>query len=156
MFQHDHRGSTMNVSAAARWVAPYYKRNLRARVRLFCFPYAGGGASIFMHWSRQLDPAIELCPVQLPGRENRMSEGCLNCISEVADVAIEALAPYFDMNVALFGHSLGAVIAYEVAQRLRAKEVQPQRLIASAHRAPQVPLPHDPTWILPDAEFKRH
>jgi surfactin synthase thioesterase subunit len=109
-----------------------------------------------MRWSQELDPEIELCPVQLPGRENRMSERCLNRVSEVADLAVEALAPYFDMRVGLFGHSLGAIIAYEVVQRLRAKGVQPQRLIVSAHRAPQIPLPHDPTWALPEADFKKH
>jgi surfactin synthase thioesterase subunit len=146
----------MNVSAATLWVAPYYKPNPGAQVRLFCFPYAGGGASIFSRWRRELDPDIEVCPVQLPGRENRMSETCLNRISEVADLAVEALGPYFDRSFALFGHSLGAVIAYEVAQRLRAKAVQPQRLIVSAHRAPQIPLPHGPMWDLPDADFKRH
>jgi medium-chain acyl-[acyl-carrier-protein] hydrolase len=145
----------MNASAAARWVVPYHKRNPRARVRLFCFPYAGGGASIFVRWSRELGPGVEVCPVQLPGRENRMSETCLKRISEVAELAVEALGPYFETSFALFGHSLGAVIAYEVAQRLRAKEVQPQRLIVSAHRAPQIPLPHEPTWDLPDADFKR-
>jgi medium-chain acyl-[acyl-carrier-protein] hydrolase len=145
----------MTVSAPALWVAPYHKRNPGARVRLFCFPYAGGGASMFVRWGRQLAPDIEVCPVQLPGRENRMSETCPKRISDVAALAVDALGPYFDMRFALFGHSLGALIAYEVAQRLWAKGAQPQRLIVSAHRAPQIPLPQDPTWHLPDADFKR-
>jgi medium-chain acyl-[acyl-carrier-protein] hydrolase len=110
---------------------------------------------MFVRWGSQLAPDIEVCPVQLPGRENRMSEACLTRIGDVAERAVEALSPYFDVSFALFGHSLGAVIAYEVAQRLRANRGQPQRLIVSAHRAPQIPLPQDPTWHLPDADFKR-
>jgi len=110
---------------------------------------------VFVRWGSQLAPDIEVCPVQLPGRENRMPEACLQRISDVADLAVEALDPYLDVSFALFGHSLGALIAYEVVQRLRVTRGQPQRLIVSAHRAPQIPLPHDPTWHLPDADLKR-
>ena len=144
---------SMSVS---KWIAPYYKRNPQASIRLFCFPYAGGGASVFARWMRDLPPDIEVCPVQLPGRENRISETCLSSVEEVAAQAAEALAPCFDMQFAFFGHSLGALIVYELAQTLRrVRNIQPQKLIVSAHRAPQVPFPRAPTWRLPDADLKQ-
>lgn len=144
---------SMSVS---KWIAPYHKRNPQAAIRLFCFPYAGGGASVFARWMKDLPPDIEVCPVQLPGRENRISEPCLTGVKDVAARAAEALAPYFDMRFAFFGHSLGALIAYELAQTLRrTRGAQPQHLIVSAHRAPQSPFPLAPTWQLPDADLKR-
>jgi medium-chain acyl-[acyl-carrier-protein] hydrolase len=85
-----------------------------------------------------------------------MSEPYLTRVGDAADLAAEALAPYFDMKFAFFGHSLGALIAYELAQRLRHKGgAQPRHLIVSAHRAPQLPFPLDPTWNLPGDDLKR-
>jgi surfactin synthase thioesterase subunit len=124
-------------------------------MRLFCFPYAGAGASIFVQWIDGLLPDVEVCPVQLPGRENRIAEPCLTRIDEVADFATEALMPYFDTDFAFFGHSLGALIAYQVAQRLAAS-TSPQHLIVSGRRAPQILRRDEPTWNLPDPDFKEH
>lgn len=146
----------METSAKNIWVAPYHKRNPRASVRLFCFPYAGGGASVFAGWMSRLPQDIEVCPVQLPGRENRLSEPPLTSAGEAARLAVEALAPYFDMPFAFFGHSLGALVAYESAQVLRrAGGAQPRHLIVSAHRAPHLPLRIEPMWPLPEADFRR-
>lgn len=146
----------MSVKASAsRWVVPYYRPNPRASVRLFCFPYAGGGGSVFVRTLAGLPPFIDLCPVQLPGRENRVSEPFLTSVAEVAEQAAEGLASHMEMPFALFGHSLGAIVAYELAQRLRrAGGPQPRHLLVSAHRAPQIDLPHERTWDLPDEEFK--
>lgn len=153
----------MSEGRPARWLA-YYKPNPAAVVRLFCFPYAGGGAQVFINWSelaRQqrnsmgLDMDIDICPVQLPGREGRISETPLSSVSAIASEAVSALAPLFDMPFAFFGHSLGAVIAYEMIQRLRiARKPQPSLLMVSARRAPQVPYRGPTTWHLPDAEFR--
>jgi surfactin synthase thioesterase subunit len=105
-----------------------------------------------MSW---LPSDIEVCPVQLPGRENRLSEPPLTSAVEAARLAVEALAPYFDLPFAFFGHSLGALVAYESAQALRrAGGPQPRHLIVSAHRAPQLPMRHEPTWQLPEEEFR--
>jgi medium-chain acyl-[acyl-carrier-protein] hydrolase len=146
----------MTMPARTKWLAPYYRQNSYATLRLFCFPYAGGGASLFARWSALLPAHIELCPVQAPGRENRFDEDCFASVSDLVDSACDGLAPYFDTPFAFFGHSLGALIAYELAQKLRRLgKGQPKHLIASAHRAPQVPLPDEPTWHLPYAEFKR-
>ena len=140
----------------SKWITPYHKRKPRAVVRLICFPYAGGGASVFVRSFAQVTPLIEVCPVQLPGRENRLSEPCLTSVADVARAAAQGLRPYFDMEFALFGHSLGALLAYELIQTLRQTGGPLARhLIVSAHRAPHIPSPHRSTWQLPDAEFKQ-
>jgi surfactin synthase thioesterase subunit len=142
--------------AASAWVPPYVRRNPRALVKLFCFPYAGGGASVFLPWAGLLGSDVELWPIQLPGRENRIREPCVTTVREVADAIVRDRALHFDGRFMFFGHSLGTIIAYEVAQRLRQwGRPEPMRLIVSVHRAPQIPAPHPPTWNLPDAEFKR-
>jgi len=145
----------MNQPAKTPWVAQHHRRDPRASVRLFCFPYAGGSASVFASWKSLLPPEVELCPVQYPGRNDRISEPHMTDVCEMADVAAKAIGPYLDMSFALFGHSLGALVAYEVAQALRRTGgARPKHLIVSAHRAPHIPLRREPTWQLDGASFK--
>jgi medium-chain acyl-[acyl-carrier-protein] hydrolase len=114
------------------------KRNQRASVRLFCFPYAGGGDSIFRSWQETLSDTIEVCPVQLPGRGSRISEPPYTEMDQLVRGAGEALAPYFDKPFALFGHSMGALIAYELARYVRREySVAPVHLFVSARCSPQ-------------------
>ena len=145
----------MQATRDNKWVAPYHRPNPLAAVRLFCFPYAGGGASVFVRCLARMTPSVEVCPVQPPGRENRLSEPCLTSVADVAKAAAEALQPYFDKDFAVFGHSLGALFGYELLQTLQQTGGPSARhLIVSAHRAPHIPLPHPATWQLPDLEFK--
>jgi surfactin synthase thioesterase subunit len=139
------------------WIA--YRRDIRtAQMRLFCFAFAGGGASVFVPWIEALAPEIEVCPVQLPGRETRFSEPLMSDADAVADQAAKAIAPFCSERggrYAFFGHSLGAILAYEVAQRLRAMGVpSPERLVVSARRGAMVPHNGKAAGQLPDAEFK--
>jgi medium-chain acyl-[acyl-carrier-protein] hydrolase len=138
------------------WVPPYLHGKRGARVKLFCFPYAGGGASIFLAWDQLLGADVELWPIQLPGRENRIHEPFSRSVEEICDaMAHDPLLP-FRGTFAFFGHSLGAIIAYELAQRLRqVGRPQPTQLLISAHRAPQIPLARRPTWNLPDVQFRQ-
>ena len=142
----------MSMSASTSWLA-YYKPNPNARLRLFCFSYAGGSAAVYRGWN--LPEALEVCPVQLPGRETRLMEKPLTRMDELSALLVEALAPYLDMPFAFFGHSLGAVVSYEVAQQLRAaRDVQPGHLLVSARRAPQIPFRQEISYHLPDEAFK--
>jgi medium-chain acyl-[acyl-carrier-protein] hydrolase len=115
-----------------------WKPNRRANVRLFCFPYAGGGDSIFRSWQQDLSDTIEVCPVQLPGRGSRISEPPCTQINQLVWAAAEALAPYLDKPFALFGHSMGALIAFELARHLRKEySAQPVHLFVSGRPSPQ-------------------
>lgn len=135
------------------WIAGR-KPNPRARLRLFCFPYAGTGASIFRTWPDNLPPEIEVCPVQFPGRGTRLMERSLSRLTPLVQALAEALVPLLDMPFAFFGHSMGALVAFELARQLRRQSgIQPVRLFVSAARAPQVPFRDRPIHALPEGEF---
>lgn len=126
----------------------------RPRLRLFCFPYAGGGASIYRLWSRSLPEEVEVCPIYLPGRESRFSEPGFTDINALARTLADELLPYMDIPFALFGHSMGAEISYVFARHLRDSQgKEPVHMFVSAQRAPQLPPRHAPIHHLPDKEF---
>src|SRR5438105_324520 len=111
----------------------------RADVRLLCLPYAGGGAALFRTWADALPPTIEICPVQLPGRETRFREPAISRWDPLLGQLAEALAPYLDRPFAFFGHSMGALLAFELAHRLRTHYgLRPTHLFASGCAAPHV------------------
>ena len=122
--------------------------------RLFCFPYAGGGASIFRTWPERLPPDIEVCAIQLPGREDRFIEPPFDQLSALIDALADVLDPYMDLPFAFFGHSLGSLIAFELTRWLRRQKAPcPLQLFVSGSRAPQIPNPDPPIHQLPDADF---
>jgi medium-chain acyl-[acyl-carrier-protein] hydrolase len=130
------------------------KPNPGALLRLFCFAYAGGSASIFREWSVLLPREIEVCPIQLPGRENRLAEPPFTRLEPLVQTLAQAISPYLDKPGAFFGHSLGALVSFELARYLLHKEgFCPVRMLVSAHRAPQLPDPHTPVYDLPLPEF---
>ncbi len=146
----------MRTSAAPdRWLA-YRRPRPGAEVRLFCFPHAGGGASLFHGWADRLPPAVEVCPVQLPGRETRFGEPPINRLGPLVGALAEALLPHLDRPFAFFGHSLGALIGFELARRLRRERgLEPVHLFASACAAPQRWGCVRPIHALPDAAFRK-
>jgi medium-chain acyl-[acyl-carrier-protein] hydrolase len=132
---------------------PHRRPNRSPRLRLFCFPYAGGSASIYREWANRLPPEIELCAVQPPGREGRFSEQPFTHMGDLVAAAASALEPYLRVPYALFGHSLGAAVAYEVARRLASSGCEPLHLFVSGRSAPHLPLSEPPTAGLSDAAF---
>ena len=111
-------------------------------MRLFCFPYAGGGASIFSNWSQSVPVNIEVATVQLPGREWRIQEPLLDSISALVDDALEGITPYLDKPFALLGTSMGGIRIFELARRLRAQGLpEPICLVPCACGAPHIPEP---------------
>jgi pyochelin biosynthetic protein PchC len=106
-------------------------------IRLVCFPHAGGAASYYFAVSRDLAPGIEVLAVQYPGRQDRRLEPLIDNVPDLADQIFAALAPQAARPFAFFGHSMGAVLAFEVARRLRSRlGVSPERLFVSGRRAP--------------------
>lgn len=129
-------------------------QNPQTCFRLFCFPYAGGGASIFRTWPERLWPDIEVCAIQLPGRENRFNETPFDKLSSLIDALADVLYLYMDFPFAFFGHSLGALISFELTRRLRRQKApRPLQLFVSGCPAPQIPNPDPPIHQLPDVEF---
>jgi medium-chain acyl-[acyl-carrier-protein] hydrolase len=139
--------------SADRWVVRPRPRP-RARLRLFCFPYAGGGASIYRSWPDELPEQIEVCAVQLPGREARMHEQPFDRLPPLIEALAQALEPRLSPPFAFFGHSMGALISFELARRLRALgRPGPAHLFVSGRIAPQVPRRRPPVHALPEPEF---
>lgn len=128
--------------------------NPRAEVRLFCFPAAGGGTLAYRDWSRQLSPYVELRPIRLPGRETRINETCFQEALPAARALASGLSPYLDRPFAFFGHSMGALLAFELARVLRRRRgPMPFSLMVSGRRAPRIPLARDLFHTLPDSSF---
>ncbi|MEU1144983.1 alpha/beta fold hydrolase [Streptomyces sp. NPDC005901] len=120
------------------WIRRFRPRP-EAAVSLVCFPHAGGSATYFhpLAQSPTLLPDTEVLAVQYPGRQDRRREPLIDDIPTLADLVTEALAPFDDKPLAFFGHSMGAVLAYEVAQRLGERTgARPCHLFMSGRRAP--------------------
>lgn len=132
---------------------PMPRPNPRARLRLFCFPYAGGGTSIFRTWADALPSTVEVCPVLLPGREHRLREAPYTALPALAAAVAQALQPYLDKPYAFFGHSMGALLSFELARVLRHQQQHPMQLFVSGCRAPHLPDPTPQLYALPEPEF---
>jgi medium-chain acyl-[acyl-carrier-protein] hydrolase len=126
-------------------------------IKLFCLPYAGGSASIYRNWQSQVPSWLQICPIELPGRGGRSVEALPRSIPEVAHEIASKLQPYRRVPFALFGHSMGAAIAYEAARNLEIAGINTLcSLIVSGARAPF--LDHKKPGIsnLSDPEFVEH
>lgn len=123
-----------------------------APVRLFCLPFAGGGASIYRTWAREL-PGIDVVAVQLPGREDRYGEPAYTNLRRLTADLATAIEPMLDRPAVFFGHSMGGAIAYQLAVDLKARGLGPRLLILSARHAPHVPLSRPPIHTLSDEAF---
>ncbi|WP_406631723.1 thioesterase II family protein [Amycolatopsis sp. WGS_07] len=135
--------------AAARWLRRPRPRHY-PEARLVCLPHAGGTAGEYLPWAARLPAQVELIAVQYPGRQDRLDEPCAQSVPEIADALVPALAPYADRPLYLFGHSMGGLVAYEVAVRLEAGAgPDPAGLFASDSLAPHQAKP--PRETLDDA-----
>lgn len=108
-------------------------------MRIVCFPHAGGSASAYRSWVGGLPGWCQVCAIQLPGRAGRLAEPYSTNIAELVPVLARAVSTLFDVPVAFFGHSLGAILAFEVSRELRRTcGATPQRLIVAGRRAPDL------------------
>jgi surfactin synthase thioesterase subunit/glycosyltransferase involved in cell wall biosynthesis len=135
----------LRKKAAAAWF-PESERLAGARLALFCLPHAGGGTSLFHRWQEYMPEGVAVCPVRLPGRESRASERPFTAIGPLVTALADAIAPHTARPFALFGHSMGAGIAFELARELRRRgQPLPLCLMVSGARAPQYRL----GWTVP-------
>lgn len=131
-----------------------FRPNTAARLRLFCFPYAGGGAHIFRSWSERLPPFVEVLGVQPPGRGRRVRETPFTRIAPLVEDLRAAILPFLDLPCVFFGHSLGAWVAFELSRALRRnQEMLPLGLFVSGSSAPQLSVNSEPEADLSAEEF---
>lgn len=138
----------------ARWLLRDTRQDNRD-LRLFMFPYAGAGASIYREWQAEAPPQVQVLRVQPPGREQRAAEPALNSVDAMAHGFLGAALPMMDRPFAFFGHSLGSMVAFRAAAILRQRPgvLRPALLMVSGARPPHLPDP-DPIHTLPDDRFR--
>jgi medium-chain acyl-[acyl-carrier-protein] hydrolase len=137
----------------SRWFKKYRYNGRSAKLRLFCFPYAGGNASVFEGWEKSLPDHVDLFAIQAPGRTDRFAERPISSLQKKVAILADEIKPYLDVPHIFVGHSNGALTAFELARTLQRKGVTELRhLVLSAKRAPHLPKSeriHD----LPFTEF---
>lgn len=122
----------------------------RARLRLFCAPHVGGGAMTFRAWTPAMPEDVELCALELPGRGRRLRETPFDQLRPLVESLVDAVLPELDQTYALFGHSFGALVAFELARKLRERGARaPALLCVSGAKAPHL-LGGGTTHTLPD------
>ena len=126
----------------------------KEKITLFCLPFAGGGASAYNQWAKKMQGKVTVCPVQLPGREERIMEKPYIDMPVMLDDLEEAVREAVDGPYALWGHSMGGKISYELEKRLEAEGYRAKYLFISGSRIPSIPEPK-PIYHLPDEAFKR-
>lgn len=141
-----------SFAPSLRWL--HSRPDAEARARLFLFPYAGSGASVYRAWAGAFPPGIDVCAVQLPGREDRRSDPPATNLQALVSDLVDVLQPFSTRPIAFFGHSMGALLAFELTCRLHAQKRRlPVRLFLSAHRAPHRPQSAPRIHGLSDADF---
>jgi medium-chain acyl-[acyl-carrier-protein] hydrolase len=144
----------MSADSPERTWWPHGAPQASPPARLICFPFAGGGASVYRGWRRASEPALEVCPVQLPGREGRIREAPFRRIEPLADLLVEVLRPRLFPPYAFFGCSMGAFVAFELAHRLAAAKLPtPRALFVAAAGPPPRRRCREPLHRLADDAF---
>ena len=124
------------------------------RRRIFCFPYAGAGAAIFRTWADLLPSDIELCVPVLPGRDARINEAPIARMAPLIQSIIGQIVPGLTLPYAIFGHSMGAFVAFDLAHEIARLGLRaPSHLFMSAQRGPRLPCAETPIFDLPDDRF---
>jgi surfactin synthase thioesterase subunit len=127
-----------SAKADGTWVAHHVPRP-DAPLRLFCLHFAGGGASLFRHWDPAFAPLAEIYPIQLPGREGRLGEPASSSLRPLVERLADALGAELDRRYAIFGHSMGALIGFELAREIRRRGLpMPVHLFLASYCAPQL------------------
>jgi surfactin synthase thioesterase subunit len=137
----------------ASWLTCPQKRPAAA-LRLICIPHAGGGAASFHQFATLLPAEIEMNAVQLPGRETRLAEAPYRRLAPLVEDLMNGIRDFTERPYAFFGHSMGALIAFELARALRREGLPlPRSIVVSGRRAPTVPNTEPPLHTLPDEAF---
>jgi medium-chain acyl-[acyl-carrier-protein] hydrolase len=147
------RTSGSAVGSNLQWF-DHLSRTPAPALRLFCFPYAGGSSEVYRSWQRWFPEKVDLCLVHLPGRGKRMSEPAFTQTVSLVNAIVDRIVQEINVPYALYGHSMGATISFEVIRELSSRRcARPRHLFVSGHRAPQWPRTEPVTFHLPHDEF---
>lgn len=136
-----------------KWIVTPTSRS-QAKLALYCLPFAGGSSNSFRPWATLLPPAVELRAVELPGHGHRLSENLARRLEELIPPLAEAIAASADRPFAIFGHSMGAILGYEVVLKLQDEYRKfPVHVFLSGHGAPTLPDREEPIHQLPKSKF---
>jgi len=139
-----------------RWLCRWNAENGRQKLRLFCFHHAGGGASLYRDWPRYSREFFEVIAVQLPGREHRIGEPAIIDMDELLDALVPVLVPELDRPYIFFGHSLGAILAFELCRIIQRRGLRaPEHLFVSSRSSPRIRAELEKVTRLPDDELAR-
>lgn len=141
-----------NEPETSRWVLSTNGTNDQCRLKMVCFAHAGGGPSFYSQWGG-FHSEVEVLRVALPGREGRRKEPAFNSMATLLPELLQELDKVLDSPYVLFGHSMGAAVAYEVAKHFEARDKGPQHLFVSGRRAPHLFARRRLFYDLPDKEF---
>lgn len=140
----------------APWLTDY-RLPQQGQARVLMFPYSGAGSLAYFPWAkawRERGTTVDFLGVQLPGRESRLRETCITEVPLLVEQLLQAILPLLDQPFVFFGHSLGALVAFEVCRGLRQQGLPlPQHLFVSAFRAPDLPNPNPPMSQLLEADL---
>ncbi len=138
----------------SKWVTPLSKNSLPT-MRLFCFPYSGGSAQIYKPWTDLVPASVQICGIQYPGRGSRFAEPPMTSIDTLLRELLPEIKPFLDLPFAIFGHSLGAAIGFELTRQLQREGRVPRALIVSGRNAPHLPRKTELLHNLPEPEFRK-
>ncbi len=127
-------------------------------IKLFCLPYAGGSATVYSKWRKYLDKDIKLCPIEMPGRSDRSTEPYYNSVEEAIDDITNIIMNELEeeSEYAIFGHSMGSIMAYELVCRFKEKNLKPpMHVFFSGRYPPNIKKERTYKHLLPDAEFEQ-
>lgn len=151
------KASTLLAGATGRSSGLHLLPLTSYRLSLFCIPYAGGNASIYKDWTPAAPEGVEVCPVELPGRGRLFKQPFADSLEVLAETIREAITPYTARPYAIFGHSMGALLAYEVTAQLRsAGHPEPSALFLSGRCPPFGGRTGTSVSRLPDPQFLEH
>lgn len=126
----------MGILNANKWL-PSFRPDRHARLRLFCFPYAGGSARVFHSWKDLMPCEVDVCPIELPGRGSRIDEPLKDDFRALTESLFTSIRPFLDVEFAFFGHSMGALIGFDLACLIRAMQMPgPSFLLISGQKPP--------------------
>lgn len=142
-----------SVARADGWVVAPPRPDPPA-VRLFCLPYVGGAASVYAAWDGAFGEHVEVCPIELPGHWARLRETAFTGLDPLVDALASALVDELDVPYALFGHSMGSLLAFELARELRRRHArEPVALFVSGGQGPRLPRRRPPLHDASDEQI---